>query len=295
MTCEPEGPGDTSVTRRTGAARRRKPWRVALGAAGCVLIAYTVVALAYMWFEEAIIFPAPRYPQGDWDPPGLDFEDVHFTSADGTKLHGWYLPHPQPRGHLLYCHGNADFVPNLGTYADMLRQRYQLSVFIFDYRGYGRSDGKPNEPGVLADARAALEWLAQAGDVAPGDVVLMGRSLGGAVAVDLASQFDSRGLVLENTFTSLPDVGAIHFWWLPVRRLMRTQFNALERIQQYPGPLLSSHGTADEIVPYALGKRLFRAAPGTKQFIGIAGARHNDPQPPSYYDALGDFLDRVLD
>lgn len=281
------GPGFGSVGHRR--------LRVAGRVIRYVLVVYLSLVLVTMWFEESIVFPAPRYPQGDWDPPGLPHRDVRFTSEDGTRLHGWFFGHPEPRGHLLYCHGNADFVPNLGTYADMLRQRYRLSVLVFDYRGYGRSEGTPNESGVLADARAALAWLAETGKVADHEVVLMGRSLGGAVAVDLAARSGARALILENTFTSAPDVGAHHFRWLPVRLLMRTQLNALARIPDYRGPLLQSHGTADEVVPLGLGERLFDAAPGPKQFVAIPGARHNDPQPMSYYDTLGEFLDHVLD
>ena len=254
---------------------------------------YLTIILFTMLFENAMIFPAPRYPQGDWDPSDLQLEDVDFLSDDGTRLHGWYLSRPQPRGYLLYCHGNGDFVPNLGHYADLLRKRYQLAVFIFDYRGYGKSEGRPNEAGVIADARAARDWLATAGEVPVSEIILMGRSLGGAVAVELASQSDARALLLESTFTSMPDVAAYHFPWLPVRRLMRTQLNSLEKIKNYHGPLIQSHGTDDQIVPFELGKRLFEAAPGEKQFFTLTGATHNEPQPSSYYDALDEFLARI--
>jgi fermentation-respiration switch protein FrsA (DUF1100 family) len=258
------------------------------------LILYLGILLFCMLFENAFIFPAPRFPRGDWNPSDLQFEDVQFSSQDGTRLHGWYFAHPQPRAVLLYCHGNGDFVPNLGDHADLLRVRYQLSVLVFDYRGYGKSGGRPNEAGVLADARAARDWLARTCELAPTEVVLMGRSLGGAVAVDLAAEAGCRALVLESTFTSMPDVAAYHFPWLPVRRLMRTQLNSEQRIQGYGGPLLQSHGTKDEVVPFELGKRLFDAAPGQKQFIPLTGGRHNDPQPPLYYEILGSFLDHIL-
>lgn len=268
----------------------RGVWRVARGG----LLVYLLVILLLMIFEQAIIYPAPRYPQGDWRPEGLQFEDVQFVSEDDTRLHGWYFPHERPRSYLLYCHGNGDFVPNLGHYADMLRGRYQLSILIFDYRGYGRSAGKPNEQGVLSDARAARAWLARKGGIPEQDIILLGRSLGGAVAVNLAVRSGARALILENTFTSMPDVGAYHYPWLPVRLMMRTQFNSLASIASYRGPLLQSHGDADEIVPIELGKRLFDAAVGEKEFITCAGNRHNDPMPISYYEALDKFLARVL-
>ncbi len=269
----------------------RPLWRVLRILVG----AYLLVVLLVMIFEEVLIFPAPRYPLGNWHRPDLDFEDVEFLSQDGTMLHGWFFAHAQPRAFLLYCHGNGDFVPNLGDYADVLRDRYRMSVFIFDYRGYGRSAGRPHEHGVLADARAARAWLARTGGIAESDVVLLGRSLGGAVAVDLAADKGARALVLENTFSSMPDVGAYHYPWLPVRLLIRTQLNARQRIAAYPGPLLQSHAARDEIVPLVLGQRLFDAAPGKKEFITIQDAYHNDPPTPSYYKALEEFFQRVLD
>lgn len=260
-----------------------------------VLFLFDLAVVILMIFEEALIFPAPRYPQGIWHRPDLDFEEVEFHSQDGTMLHGWFFAHPQPRAFLLYCHGNADFVPNLGDYATALRDRYRISVFIFDYRGYGQSAGRPHEHGVLADARAARAWLARTGGIAESDVVLVGRSLGGAVAVYLAAEQGARALVLENTFTSIPDVGAYHYPWLPVRLLMRTQLNARQRIASYAGPLLQSHAALDQIVPLELGQLLFDAAPGKKEFITIRDALHNDPLPASYYDALDKFFHRVLD
>ena len=129
-----------------------------------------------------------RYPAGDWQPAGLAFEDAWFTAKDGTRLHGWYVPHPQPRAVVLFCHGNGG---NVALWADVLRilhDRMGVTAMGFDYRGYGRSEGTPSEAGVLADARAARTWLAQRAGIAENQIVLMGRSLGGAVAVDLAAE-----------------------------------------------------------------------------------------------------------
>lgn len=245
-----------------------------------------------LWEESFIFFPAP-FPQGNWSPAGLPFEDALFQATDGTRLHGWYVKHPASRGAVLYCHGNAG---NITHRADVLRSLYhrvQVSVLIFDYRGYGRSEGKPNEAGVLADARAARAWLAQKEGIAENQVVLLGRSLGGAVAVDLAANDGARALVLESTFTSVPDLAAYHYRWLPVRHLLRTQLDSLGKIGRYRGPLLQSHGTADRTVPIQFGQRLFQAAQEPKQFIAIAGADHNDLPPPWYYQAMADFLEKL--
>ena len=165
-------------------------------------------------------------------------------------------------------------------------------MLVFDYRGYGKSEGKPDERGVLADARAARTWLAQKAGVAENRIVLMGESLGGAVAVDLAAD-GARALILENTFSSMPDVAAYHYPWAPVRLLMRTQFNSLARIGSYHGPLYQSHGDRDSIVPLRFATRLFDAANEPKRFLLVEGADHNDPRMPQYYDKLREFLEVV--
>lgn len=243
--------------------------------------------------EKSLIFVPTPYPEGDWRPPGLAFEDAWFTAADGTRLHGWYVPHERPRAVVLFCHGNGG---NVATWAGVLRilhDRMAVTVMGFDYRGFGRSEGTPTEAGVLADARAARTWLAQRAGVAENQIVLMGRSLGGAVAIDLAAADGARGLILESTFTSMPEVGHAKMPLLPVRTLMQTQFNSIAKIGHYRGPLLQSHGTADRLIPFSMGRQLFDAANDPKQFIPIPGGDHNDPQTNEYYVALSAFLDKL--
>jgi len=241
--------------------------------------------------ETSLVFAPSRYPAGIWQPVGLAFEDAWFTSADGTRLHGWYVPHPRPRAVVLFCHGNAGNVAMWGDVLRILHDRMGVTAMGFDYRGYGRSEGTPSEAGVLADARAARAWLARRTGIAENQIVLMGRSLGGAVAVDLAAADGARALILESTFTSMPEVGQAAMPWLPVRALMQTRFDSLAKIPSYHGPLLQSHGTADRLVPFALGRRLFEAANDPKQFIKIPGGDHNDPQTDEYYAALAEFFD----
>lgn len=269
--------------------RCRAGWRIARP----LVVAYLAVVALAMIFENSLIYFPARYPAGQWSLPGVPIEDAWFQAADGTRLHGWYAEHKEPRAVVLFCHGNGG---NVAYWGDALRRLYQdagCSVLLFDYRGYGRSEGRPSEAGVLADARAARTWLAQRAGVPPEQIVLMGRSLGGAVAVDLAADGGARALVLESTFSSLPDVAAYHYSWLPVRLLVRTQFDALAKIGRYHGPLLQSHSTADTIVPYQFGRRLFEAANEPKQFLTFGDSDHNDPPDRSYYQALAEFLDRL--
>jgi fermentation-respiration switch protein FrsA (DUF1100 family) len=269
------------------AAGLRCFWRLVRPA----LVIYLFAVVLLMWFEESLIFIPSKYPEGRWTPPpDLPVEDVWFHAEDGVKLHGWYAPHPRPRAVILFCNGNAG---NLSHRIDIVRALYgaaDASVLVFDYRGYGRSEGSPRESGILADGRAARAFLAEKAQVAPDRVVLMGESLGGAVAVDLAADGGARALILEHTFDAMPNVAAHHYPLFPVRWLMRTHFDSASKIGRYHGPLLMTHGTADTIVPLTFGRSLFERANPPKQFLEIPGADHNDPMGRAYYEAIDRFL-----
>lgn len=248
-----------------------------------------------MIFEKRFIFPIPSCSTDRFQLPGVEVEDVNFVADDETLLHGMYFPNQDARFHLLYCHGNADCVARLGLYADALRRRLGCSVFVFDYRGYGKSQGSPNELGVLADGQAARAWLGQRTDTDPNRIVAMGRSLGGAVAIDLAIDGGVGALLIESTFTSIPDVATKLFpRWLPIHRFLTTQLNSLEKIELYTGPLFVSHGDADELVPFRHGELLFERAVGSKRFFQIPGGTHNDPQPADYFEQVEEFLERQV-
>ncbi|REJ91653.1 MAG: alpha/beta hydrolase [Planctomycetota bacterium] len=263
---------------------------IILSSAGCRTLA-PVSPLARL--ERRMVFHPVKYPEGDWAPVGLGQEDAWFTAEDGTRLHGWFLEHKNPRAVVLFAHGNAGHLAHRAESLRILRDRHGLSAMCFDYRGYGRSDGKPSENGLLMDARAARKWLAERTGVAETDIVLMGRSLGGGVVTELAAEDGARGLVLASTFTSLPDVGAEHVPWLSPRVVMVNRFNSVEAIERYNGPVLISHGDADELIPFEQGERLFAAAPGPKEFVRIPGGGHNDPQSEEYREALDRFIDAL--
>lgn len=246
------------------------------------------------FIERRLVFPARKVSDGDWNPPDLPFEDVTFTADDGTKLHGWYVPHAQPRAVVLYSHGNGECVPHLDNRLRVLNQRIGVSVFAWDYRGYGRSEGKSHESNVVSDARTAQLWLADRANIDPDEVVLIGRSLGGAVSVALAAEHAVAGLVLDRTFSCLLDTAAHNIPWFPVRCFMSNRFSSAKNIRKYHGPLLQSHGTADEVIPLAMGKQLFEASPSKqKRFLEIPNGEHNGPLPDFCYEALIDFLDSL--
>jgi len=249
-----------------------------------------------MVFEECLIFVPSRYPSGNWHPLGVQCEDVAFATEDGVRLHGWYCPVLHPRGVFLMAHGNAGNITHRVDRIMAWQRSLNVSVFVFDYRGYGRSAGKPNERGVYNDARAAYRWLTTDQGIAPDDVVFFGESLGTAVVLQLALEVPPRALILESPFTSAVEVGQRAFPWLPVRWIMRNRFASIEKIGHYHGPLLIIHGTQDTVIPFAMGQTLFDRANEPKRFYAVAGADHNDVAMTGgrpYMQAIDDFLREV--
>ena len=235
-----------------------------------------------------LFFPA-KFPAGDWQPFGLRYEDASFTSADGTKLHGWYCPSEQPTAVILYCHGNAGNLSYDAELFRLLQSRLRATVLGFDYRGYGKSEGRATAAGATADARAARAWLAAKAGVPESSIVLMGRSLGGAVAVQLASDVAPRGLILESTFASLRGMAELHYPLLS-KLVPVDKFDSSTALARYSGPLLQSHGDKDRTIPIDSGRALFLVAKGRKEFYEVTGGDHNDPQPAEYYDKLIRFV-----
>lgn len=229
----------------------------------------------------------------DWEMP---FEDVTLTTSDGVELHGWYIPapvqtHTRATQVLLFLHGNAGNISHRRDSIAIFR-RLGLDVFIFDYRGYGRSRGAPDEAGLYADARAAWRYLTDARGVAAHDIVIFGRSLGGAVAAQLAAQVPARALILESTLSSARDFARQVFPLLSRLVVVRYDFDTVRRMQEIKSPLLVLHSPDDEVMPYALGERVFQAAHEPKRFVRLRGD-HNGGflrSQPQYEQALGEFL-----
>jgi fermentation-respiration switch protein FrsA (DUF1100 family) len=280
-----EGPASLAPGPR-GRSWKRRLVRVVV----VLLCCYAGVIIVLMALENSLVYhPTPA--SLDWQPaPDAQVQDVELRTADGTRIHAWWLPREGARGAVLYCHGNAGNLSHRGGAVVGLNKVLQESVLIFDYPGYGRSAGKPSEAGCYAAADAAYDWLVDKQHIAPRDIILYGGSLGGGVAVDLASRKPHRALLLLKTFTSMPDVGQKLYPWLPVRWLMRNRFNSREKIARCRQPVFIANGTADRLVPYALGQRLFAAANEPKQFYCLEGADHNDPIPPELLAAFQRFL-----
>ncbi|MFQ5641398.1 MAG: alpha/beta hydrolase [bacterium] len=260
-----------------------------------IAVSFLLIALALRLFENSLVFFPSKYPLGNWQPRGVKIEDCFFRTEDGAQLHGWFAAHDSAVATLLWCHGNAgnitDRVDNL-----MKLSESPVNIFIFDYRGYGRSEGSPNEANVYQDAVSAYDYLASRPDVDAKKMILFGRSLGGAVAVDLATQRSCHALILESTFTSAKDMAQSLYGPLPVHWIINTQLNSAEKIRRLHVPLLMLHGTHDSIVPFALGKKLFDLANEPKEFYKIPGADHNDTYYVGgelYFKTLEEFILRV--
>lgn len=260
-------------------------------------MAYGLLVLLVYFMQPRLLFLpniAGRELAATPEQIGLRYRDVTLSTEDGETLHAWWLPHERPRATLLFFHGNAG---NISHRLDSLEIFHDLalSVLIVDYRGYGQSSGKPTEAGLDRDAQAAWRWLTETEGVRPENIILFGRSLGGAVASRLATRVEAAGLIVESAFTSVPDLGAELYWWLPVRLLSRLDFNTADYLRQSDLPVLIIHSQDDEIIPFEHGRRLHEIAGERATLLEIEGG-HNTGFLESrqrYRDGLDRFIGEV--
>jgi fermentation-respiration switch protein FrsA (DUF1100 family) len=261
-----------------------------VGLAGRIVIYYVVIVVVLVLLENFLVYPASS-AAADWQKPvSSPTTDVQLCSAGGTKLHAWWCPHPDGKDALLFAHGNGGNLSHRGWLVEEIKLALGVSVLIFDYPGYGKSEGRPSEQGCYAAADAAYDWLTTAPKVPPERILLYGESLGGGVLVDLASRRPHRALILDRTFSSLPDVAAARFFFLPTHLLMRNRYDSASKIEKCCRPIFAMHGDVDRVIPYRLGRRLFDAANEPKCFYPMPGVDHNDPLPGMALRALKGFL-----
>jgi len=257
-----------------------------------LLILVVVFALWLSWNEPRMIYHPDRQMDSTPDQHGLPYEDVTLATSDGLHINGWFLPCGHPaKLTVLLLHGNAG---NISHRFDKLAALRDLGVdtFIIDYRGYGRSEGKPDEPGTYLDARAAYDYLVTQRKVAPRSIVVYGESLGSAIAADLATKVDVGGLILEEAFTSIGDVGQKMFPFFPVRWLVRNKYDTLGKMPRVHVPLLIFHSLDDELFSMRHARRLLAAANDPKQLVELRGA-HNDAflvSAATYHAAMQKFF-----
>ena len=216
--------------------------------------------------------------------------DVFVQSASGDKIHARWCPHPEGKGAILYCPGNGGNLESRGALVSALWRTQGESVLIVDYPGYGLSQGKPSEPGCYAAAEAAYRWLTETQQIPPQNIVLYGESLGGGVAVNLASRLPHRALVLNRTFTSIPDVAEHQLPILPAQWMMTNRFDNLQTIPQCSQPIFIAHATDDRLIPFSHGKKLANVCTAPVQRFVLDGLDHNEMPGHDFYDALREFL-----
>jgi len=260
------------------------------------LAAFYVLLLAFVWLMQARLLYFPNVPGRELTATpadiGLVYEDVTFATADGVQLHGWLVAAAHAGAPVvLFCHGNAGNISHRLEWLDILHG-LGVGVLLFDYRGYGRSTGTPDEAGTYEDAAAAWRFLTQQRGIQPQRVVVMGESLGGAIAAHLAKDVRPAALILASTFTSVPDLAARFYWYLPVRLLSRFDYRTADYVAEVEAPTLVMHSRDDEIVPFSHGRQVFERARGRKQFVELVGD-HNSGFLASGV-ALTDLLRRFL-
>jgi len=243
----------------------------------CLIIFVVLVTVSVRLMENSFIYFPSKYPTGRWDAGfyGLHVEDVYLSTSDGVRIHGWFVPTKGATHTVLLFHGNGGNLTDRIEKLALLRS-LKLNVFAIDYRGYGRSEGRPGEAGLYADADVAYDYLRRELGIEPESIVLYGESLGGAVAVDLASREPVGAVILESTFTTAKDMARKALPFLPPELFLRSKLDSAGKIAVIDAPLLIIHGARDTTVPIEHARRLYETAVQPKALVEIPGAAHND-------------------
>ena len=253
---------------------------------------YGVVLIVLYVFQEKLIFHPVCEISCNPANLSLAYENIEFTAADGTKLNGWFIPAENSEYTVLFCHGNGGNISHrLDTIA--LLNELSVNVFIFDYRGYGSSEGKISEQGLYSDAAVAWHYLVDNRRIKPERIIITGRSLGGAIATHTAAKFNPAALVLESAFTSIPDMAGELMPWIYSKHLLKYNLSTLEKLNEVECQVLVCASHDDRLVPFRMGKKLFAAAPEPKDFVELTGG-HDDCYflcREKYTEALKKLLD----
>ncbi len=239
-----------------------------------ILAAYLICGGILYFRQPSILYQPLR--QVDYTPQqiNLDFENVDLQTSDGLKLAGWYIPVKKSAFTILFCHGNGGNImhrlDSINIFNDL-----GLNCFIFDYRGYGNSQGKPTEKGTYLDAQAAYTWLTDVKKIPPDNIIIFGRSIGGCIAAQLATKVNAKALAVESCFTSFVDVGKKFYPYMPIRLFARFNYNTIDHIKKVTCPTMIIHSRDDEMIPFEFGTMLFEASNEPKKFVEISGG-HND-------------------
>ena len=263
---------------------------IGMGTVGALVIVARALENRFIFWPEKDLVGSP-------ENLGLQYENVTLEPAPGVQIHGWYVPHPEARAMVLYLEGNGGNRSGRLAHINLLHG-LGCSVLIMDYEGYDGSDGSPSENAVYRDGRAARVWIRQEPAARNLPEVLFGESLGGAVAIRMAREVAPAGLIVDHSFTRMPDMADKVCFGLPVGFLCASQYNSIQSIRYYHGPLLVMHGDKDKFIPIEQGRRLFAAANEPKRFFTIHGAPHEQNEllrigGDAYRETIARFLDGV--
>ncbi len=264
--------------------------RVILGVLGTLAVLYCLVLVVLMVFENRIVYQPTSAEQFWREPQGYAKEDIFLPLKDGTKIHGWWCPKDGADLVVLIAHGNAGHLSHRSPIVPMWQNKVNASVLMFDYPGYGKSEGSPTEQGCYEAGEAAYELLVEEKKIPRKNIILFGRSLGGGIMTYLASKHEHKALVLSSAFTSLPDTAQRLYPIFPVRLLMRNRFPNRERITECNGPVFFIHGDTDTLIPVSHSEELFAAANEPKKFVRLEGHEHNHIMPDEVYEQIYEFL-----
>ena len=239
-----------------------------------ILIIYCLICLLIYLFQDKLIYFPEKKILYTPTSINLPYEDIIFTTSDNIKLYGWFIPCENSKKTILFCHGNAGNISHR-LESIMIFNKLGFNVFIFDYRGYGKSTGKPSEKGTCLDVEAAWKYITTTRNISASQIMVFGRSLGGSIATWLAYKYTPKALIIESTFTSVQDIARQYYPYLPVRLLLRIKYNTLAIINKIKCPVLIIHSYDDDIIPFKHGQKLFDMAVSPKEFLEIEGS-HND-------------------
>ena len=260
----------------------------------CILIGlYLLVVIAAMLAETKLVFIGAEHY---WKTPSNPrFQEIALVSGEGNSMACLWLPNeksPCERA-VIFFNGNGGNASGCTDLAEQLQKTLDSSVLLIDYPGYGNSEGKPSEAGCYANATAGMEWLIQVQKIPAGKIVLMGLSLGGGVAVEMATKYPARALVVVSSYTSLPDAAKARFPFLPTKWLMKNRFDSITKISRVNSPVFVAHGTDDRTIPFSQGEKLFTAANEPKRFSRLEGLGHNGCLTVELLKSIGQFLNET--
>ena len=248
-------------------------------------------------FESTFVFQPSPWEDRNWAGlSGLSLEEVWLPVDDEVTVFGWFVDAGPNRPVFLWCHGNAGNISHRLENIRLLIQR-GISVFIFDYRGYGRSTGEPTENGLYQDALTSYDYLRHQRNISADNLIIFGRSLGASAAGEVAVQRPSAGLIVEGAFPSIQAMADYHFFGLPARWVLDVEFNLVKKVQTLKVPLLAIHGERDSIVPMFLGRQVFEAANEPKKWYAVSQAEHNDVPfvgGEAYFQEIDAFLSQAI-